>query len=56
LVGENGKSSKEKTVYGVKDFEIDVPEEILTSRKVIKDIEVMLEAEEFGKFKEKKAV
>ena len=52
LVGDNGKV-KEKTVYGVKDFEIDVPDEILTSRKVIKDVEVMLEAEEFGKFKKK---
>jgi hypothetical protein len=53
LVGENGKATKEKTVYGVKDFEVNVPKEILTSRKVIKDVEVMLEAEEFGKFKEK---
>jgi hypothetical protein len=52
LVGDNG-NSKEKTVYGVKDFEIDVPNEILGSRKVIKDVEVMLEEEEFGKFSKK---
>jgi hypothetical protein len=53
-VGENGKASKEKTVYGVKDFKVNVPDEILGSRKVIRDIEVMLETEEFGKFQEKK--
>jgi len=54
LVGENGKASKEKSVYGLKDFEINVPDEILGSRKVIRDIEVMLETEEFGKFEVKK--
>ena len=42
LVGDNGKASKEKTVYGVKDFKIDVPDEILSSRKVITDVEVLL--------------
>jgi hypothetical protein len=52
LVGDNGKSS-DKTVYGVKDFEVDVPAEILGSRKIITDVEVMLEDEEFGKFQKK---
>jgi hypothetical protein len=54
LAGENGKASKEKTVYGVKDFKINVPDEILSSRKVITDVEDIIEKEEFGKFKERR--
>jgi hypothetical protein len=52
LVGDNGKSS-EKSVYGMKDLEVDVPQEILGSRKIITDVELMLEEEEFGKFQKK---
>ena len=54
MAGENGKASKEKTVYGVKDFKINVPDEILSSRKVITDVEDIIEKEEFGKFKERR--
>lgn len=52
LVGEDGKP-KERSVYGVKNFEVDVPEEIRSSKKVISDVEVMLEDQEFGKFQKR---
>jgi len=53
LLGDNGKNSKEKSVYGMKDLVVNVPVEILGSKKVITDVEVMLEEEEFGKFNKK---
>ncbi|MBA4390736.1 MAG: hypothetical protein C0399_07345 [Syntrophus sp. (in: bacteria)] len=54
LLGENGKAAKEKTVYGVQDFTFDVPAEILSSQTVITDVEDIVEAEEFGKYKERR--
>ncbi len=53
LTGNNGKNSKEKSVYGVKDFNVDVPEEIRSSKKILADVEVMLEEQEFGKFQKR---
>ncbi|HVN96566.1 MAG TPA: hypothetical protein VMT62_09070 [Syntrophorhabdaceae bacterium] len=50
LVGEGGKAGKEKTVYGVRNFTVDVPSEVLSSRNVITDVEDMIETEEFEKF------
>lgn len=54
LLEGNGKGSKErKNVYGMKDLRVEVPDEILASRKVLADVEDMVEAEELGKFKKK---
>ncbi len=52
LVGEDGKP-KEKSVYGVQNFEVDVPDEIRSSKKVISDLEIMLEEQELGKFQKR---
>jgi len=53
LLGDNGKGSKEKTVYGMKDLKVEVPDDILKNRNVLTDVEDMIEAEEFGKFQKK---
>ena len=52
LIDENGNSTR-KTSYGLDDFSFGVPEDLLTDSKMLRDVEDVIEAEEFGKYKEK---
>ncbi|HEX2965503.1 MAG TPA: hypothetical protein VHO84_06940 [Syntrophorhabdaceae bacterium] len=53
LLGNSGNGGKDKTVYGMKDLEVDVPEDIRANKKILTDVEVMLEEQEFGKFQKR---
>jgi hypothetical protein len=57
LEGANRKAPKERTVYGVKNLEVDVPvDEIRTGGKVVSDIENVLEEEEFAQYNKRNKV
>jgi hypothetical protein len=57
LEGASKKAPKERTVYGVKNLEVDVPvDEIRTGGKVVSDVENMIEEEEFGQYKKRNKV